>query len=209
MAHPSPVDQDADGRERILSVAVQILESHGEAALRMADVAEAAGVALGLVGYHFGGRDGLIVAAQQRRFAALANEDSAAFQRTLDDVNSPADLGAALSDLFRAILDIRRAQIRMSRIAAIATTFGRDDSYVVTGQIIDQLLTNCSANIAQAQSRGLIRDDLDSRAIATFVHSCALGLVIHDLDPASPSHQQLHEVIMTALRGFMASPAAT
>lgn len=207
MAHPSPVDDEADGRERVLSVAVQVLESRGEAALRIAEVAEAAGVALGLVSYHFGGRDGLIVAAQQRRFAGLVGEDGAAFQRILDDVKTPAELNAALTDLSRAVLDSRRAQIRLSRIAAIATTFGRDDSYAITGEIVDQLLTDYSALITQAQSRGLIRTDLDARAIATFVQSYALGLVLYDLDPTSPSAQQMHDVIMAALAGFGTPPA--
>lgn len=207
MAHPSPVDDEADGRERVLSVAVQVLESRGEAALRIAEVAEAAGVALGLVSYHFGGRDGLIVAAQQRRFAGLVGEDGAAFQRILDDVKTPAELNAALTDLSRAVLDSRRAQIRLSRIAAIATTFGRDDSYAITGEIVDQLLTDYSALITQAQSRGLIRTDLDARAIAIFVQSYALGLVLYDLDPTSPSAQQMHDVIMAALAGFGTPPA--
>ncbi|MEX2533347.1 MAG: TetR/AcrR family transcriptional regulator [Nitriliruptoraceae bacterium] len=208
MTEPSPVDREADGRERILSVAVQILESRGEAALRIAEVAEAAGVALGLVSYHFGGRDGLIIAAQQRRFAGLVREDGAAFQRILDDLKTPDDLVAALSDLSRAVLDSRRAQIRLSRIAAIAATFGREDAYVITGEIVDQLLADYSAHIQQAQSRGLIRADLDTRAIATFVQSYALGLVIFDLDPASASTQKMHEVIMAALAGFMAPPVS-
>lgn len=204
MPQPEPVDHAADGRERILSVAVQILESRGEAGLRIAEIAEAADVALGLVSYHFGGRDGLIVAAQQRRFAGLVHEDGVAFQRVLEDLKTPADLVGALSDLTRAVLDSRRAQIRLSRIAAIATTFGRDDAHLITGEIVDQLLADYSVYIAQAQSRGLIRADLDTRAIATFVQSYALGLVIFDLDPASPSTQQMHEVIMAAVTGFAA-----
>lgn len=203
MAHPDPIDHEADGRERILSVAVQVLESRGEAALRIAEVAEAADVALGLISYHFGGRDGLIVAAQQRRFAGLVRDDGAAFKRILDDVRTRDDLVAASSDLTRALLDSRRAQIRLSRIAAVASTFGRDDAYAITGEIVDQLLTDYSTHIAQAQARGLMRSDLDARAIATFVQSYALGLVVFDLDPSSPTTDQLHAVIMTALTGFL------
>lgn len=54
MAYPAPIYPELAGRERILRVAVQVLESRGEAALRIAEVAEAAEVALGLVNYHFG-----------------------------------------------------------------------------------------------------------------------------------------------------------
>lgn len=203
MAYPAPIYPELAGHERILRVAVQVLESRGEAALRIAEVAEAAEVALGLVNYHFGGRDGLIVAAQQHRFAGLVRDDGVTFKRVLDDVKTRADLLASMSDLTRALLDSRRAQIRLSRIAAVASTFGRADAFEKTGEIVDQLLTDYCTYLMQAQVRGLIRTDLDARAIATFIQSYGLGLVIFDLDPASPSPERLHDVILAAIEGFL------
>lgn len=200
------VSEISAGRERILDVAVSVLETRGEAALRIAEVAEAANVALGLISYHFGGRDGLIVAAQQRRFAGLVRDDGAAMKRVLDKTHTYDEVMASISDLTFALLDSRRDQIRMSRIAAIASTFGRDDAYEITSAIVDQLLNDYAELIAGAQNRGLIRDDLDARAIATFIQSYALGLVIHDLDPSATDDAQLHQVIMTAV-GAILQPA--
>lgn len=200
------VSEISAGRERILDVAVSVLETRGEAALRIAEVAEAANVALGLISYHFGGRDGLIVAAQQRRFAGLVRDDGAAMKRVLDETHTYDEVMASISDLTFALLDSRRDQIRLSRIAAIASTFGRDDAYEITSAIVDQLLNDYAELIAGAQNRGLIRDDLDARAIATFIQSYALGLVIHDLDPSATDDKQLHEVIMTAVNALL-SPA--
>lgn len=200
------VSEISAGRERILDVAVSVLETRGEAALRIAEVAEAANVALGLISYHFGGRDGLIVAAQQRRFAGLVRDDGAAMKRVLDETHTYDEVMASISDLTFALLDSRRDQIRLSRVAAIASTFGRDDAYEITSAIVDQLLNDYAELIAGAQNRGLIRDDLDARAIATFIQSYALGLVIHDLDPSATDDKQLHEVIMTAVNALL-SPA--
>lgn len=200
------VSEISAGRERILDVAVSVLETRGEAALRIAEVAEAANEALGLISYHFGGRDGLIVAAQQRRFAGLVRDDGAAMKRVLDETHTYDEVMASISDLTFALLDSRRDQIRLSRIAAIASTFGRDDAYEITSAIVDQLLNDYAELIAGAQNRGLIRDDLDARAIATFIQSYALGLVIHDLDPSATDDKQLHEVIMTAVNALL-SPA--
>lgn len=202
----SDVSDISAGRERILDVAVSVLETRGEAALRIAEVAEAANVALGLISYHFGGRDGLIVAAQQRRFAGLVRDDGAAMKRVLDKATTYPDLMASLGDMTYALLDSRRDQIRMSRIAAIASTFGRDDAYDITGAIVDQLLNDYTELIAGAQRDGLVRTDLDARAIATFIQSYALGLVIHDLDPSATDDAQLHQVIMTAV-GAILQPA--
>ena len=199
----SDVLEVSAGRERILDVAVAVLETRGEAALRIAEVAEAANVALGLISYHFGGRDGLIVAAQQRRFAGLVRDDGAVMKRVLEKADTYDDVMTSLSDLTYALLDSRRDQIRMSRIAAIASTFGRDDAYEITSAIVDQLLNDYAELITDAQHRDLIRDDLDARAVATFIQSYALGLVIHDLDPSATGDAELHQVIMTAVEALL------
>jgi len=68
-------DQQADGRRRILDAAVQILESEGEAALRVLDIARMADVVPGLINHHFGGRDQLVAAAQLERFAGESARD--------------------------------------------------------------------------------------------------------------------------------------
>ncbi len=203
MVQPDAIDYEADGRERILAVAAQVLDTHGEAALRIADVAETADVALGLISYHFGGRDGLIVAAQQRRFAGLVKDDQAAFEQILDSVTTRDELTAALSAMTMALLDGGRATTRMSRIAAVASTFGRDEAHTAMGTIVNQLLNGYRILIERAQVRGLIRTNLDARAMATFVQSYALGLVTFDLDPSAPTPAQMHTVIMTAVTGFL------
>jgi AcrR family transcriptional regulator len=203
MVQPDAIDHEADGRERILAVAAQVLDTHGEAALRIADVAETADVALGLISYHFGGRDGLIVAAQQRRFAGLVKDDQAAFEQILDSVTTRDELVAALGAMTIALLDEARATTRMSRIAAVASAFGRDEAHMVMGAIVSQLLDGHRILIERAQVRGRIRIDLDARAMATFVQSYALGLVTFDLDPAPPTPAQMHAVIMAAVAGFL------
>jgi len=91
----------------------------------------------------------------------------------------------------------------MSRIAAISTTFGRANAHRITGEIVDQLLTQYADLITQAQLRGLIRADLDARAIATFVQSYGLGLVIFDLDANAAQPDKMLAVIMAAVEGFL------
>ena len=65
----------SEGRERLLAAAIRHLETHGEADLRVTDIAEEAGVAIGLIRHHFGSRDGLVAAAQQRRVEGATRED--------------------------------------------------------------------------------------------------------------------------------------
>lgn len=53
-------DTRIDRRRLILDAALQIVVGHGAEAVRMADVAEAAGVSLGSIQHHFRNRDGLL-----------------------------------------------------------------------------------------------------------------------------------------------------
>lgn len=55
-------------RAQILSLAVAAIDAGGEAAIRVNHLAAAAGVTPPVIYYHFGSRDGLVVAAQAERY---------------------------------------------------------------------------------------------------------------------------------------------
>ena len=63
-----------------------------------------------------------------------------------------------------------------------------------------------AAVIREAGERGIVDTGLDARAVATFIQSYALGLLVHDLDPDRVDDEALVVVIMTGLRAIL-SPA--
>jgi AcrR family transcriptional regulator len=89
-------DERPDGRSRILDAAHAIVDSSGEAALRFADVAETAGVALSVITHHFGTREGLVAAVHARRFAGLVAEDVGQIA-VLVGVSTSEDITAAVT----------------------------------------------------------------------------------------------------------------
>ena len=65
---PAPADRKVDGertRAALLDAALEEFSAKGYAGTRVRDVAARAGVSKDLVGYHFGGKDGLYLAVQQ------------------------------------------------------------------------------------------------------------------------------------------------
>ena len=197
----------AEGRERLLAAAIRHLETHGEAELRVTDIAEEADVAIGLIRHHFGSRDGLVAAAQQRRIEGVTREDLAGMRATLTEVADNDALMARVIELTRAVTDRRRADVRLSRFAAIATAHGRPKAREAIGATLGDLLDDLSVLIMEAQLRGLVRTDLDARAVATFLQAYSLGLIVHDLDPKDPDAGKLTDVIVTAVRAFLSPPA--
>ena len=80
MPRPRAVDTTgADTRERILRSALLVIAERGYAQTRLGDVADTAGVSLGLVQHYFGTRDGLLAAAfASGSTAALATANAIA-----------------------------------------------------------------------------------------------------------------------------------
>ncbi len=196
-------DQQADGRRRILDAAVQILESEGEAALRVLDIARMADVVPGLINHHFGGRDQLVAAAQLERFAGESARDQDRIRRLVDETPSREDTKAGLRQISGDVVSRRRAAKRLSRIAIIGSAHGRPELAEELGGQTSQLISRMTEIVEVAQQAGHVRTDLDARAIATFVQAYGLGFVLADLDPDSPSAEALEQVIVAAIEGFL------
>ena len=196
-----------DGRERLLRAAVRHLETHGEAELRVTEIADEADVAIGLIRHHFGSRDGLVAAAQIRRIEGATREDVAGIRTLLGEIASLDDLLGRLDALTRAVIQRARADVRLSRFAAIATAHGRPEAAESIGGALGDLLDELAGLIREAQTSGLVRADLDARAIATFIQAYSLGLIVHDLDPTRSDSEQLVTVIRTAVRALLAPEA--
>jgi len=199
---PTETDDRADGRERLLRATVRHLETRSAAELRVTAIAKEAEVAIGLIRHHFGSRDGMVVAAQQRRLEGATREDIAAIRPLIAAADVEA-IWAGIELLTRATVDRARADVRLSRFAAVATAHGRPELRRAIGETFGDLLDELTAVIDQARERGLIATDLTPRAVATFIQAYALGLLVHDLDPDPVDDEEVIAVIMTAIRAFL------
>ena len=194
---------EPDGRERLLRAAVRHLERASEADLRIVDIAGEADVALGLIRHHFGGRDGLVAAAQERRIEGATRADVRGLRRLLDGVTTTDELLDGVEAFTRTLLEHRRRDVRLSRLAAIAAAHGRPDAREQIGATLAELRQALEDLIAAAQERGVVRGDLDAAAVATFIQAYAFGLVLHDLDPDGADHDALIVTIRTAVTALL------
>jgi len=196
-------DRSPDGRQRLLLAAVDHLTTSSEAELRVTDVAEAADVAIGLIRHHFGSRDGLIAEAQRVRLEGAVRSDLSAAQSFASAARTTEDLIAGIRSLSVELLDPGRGDTRLSRVAVIGTAHGRPELREQFAVTVKELIDRLSAIITDAQRSGLVRLDLDPRAVATFIQAYALGMILHDLDPDSPDPLAMVEVIMTAVHALL------
>jgi AcrR family transcriptional regulator len=199
MSRGTDIMEETPARERILRAAVDIIAAEGEAALRLADVAAAAGVALSLTTHYFRTRDHLVAEALAERFAGLVRDDLRRIARLVREGDGGA-FREGLTRLTADVLDRRRATQRLARIAAVGGAHGRPDLAQRLGDETAALLDELAVVIRSAQESGLVRADLDPRALATFLQAYSLGMVVADLD-ARPSDRADVQAVIDVFMG--------
>jgi AcrR family transcriptional regulator len=196
-------DDRPDRRERLLRVAIRHLETRSAASLRVSEIAAEAGVAVGLIKHYFGSRDGLVSAAQQQRIIGATEQDIAGSREVLAGAADLEALMEGIRQVARLTVDRRRADVRLSRFAAIATAHGRPQVREAIGSTLSELIDRMAELIADAQARGVVGSRRSPRALATFIQAYSLGLLIHDLDPEPCDDEELLDIAMDAVREIL------
>ena len=203
-----PLERRPSTRERILEVVIDQLASGGEAAVRVDDVRDRSGVSVGSIYHHFGDRDGLIVAAQLRRFARYAEAEIAALSDLVREARDVDEFRRSVLQLTRHTASELRTAERWGRVGVLASTLGRDALAAEVRAIQTRLTDELQAHVAQGQARGFFRSDLDARAVALFVESYSLGLTLNDVDDRQVSEQDWEQVVAAVIDALLVGRAA-
>jgi AcrR family transcriptional regulator len=186
MSNPGHDAGDADDtRRRILDATIAIIDAEGERAVRVADVARAAGIVTSAIYHHFRDRNALVNAARADQYRGRLLSDALALDDvlTLDDEEHQA---AALAALVVRPHDPDRQKHRWDRIAALAAAQHHPDLRAELAELQRAVTDRFTTVIDQAKERGWVDPDVDSRAVAVLVQAVSLGLVVDDLDDERP-----------------------
>jgi hypothetical protein len=85
------------------------------------------------------------------------------------------------------VLDSARTSVRLARISAIGVANGRPDLLARLGET--------TSGLTDLRRSGLLRADVEPRAVAAFISSYALGMVVVDLDARPADWADIAEVI--------------
>ena len=199
-----PPARDRTTRDRVIDVVLELLEDGGEVAVRIDEVRDRSGVSIGSIYHHFGDRDGMIVAAQVRRFARFAEAEIAALSDIVERSSNVTHFRRALRQLTLHTSSELRVAERWARVAVLASTVGRPELAEEVRAIQTRLTDEFQAHVAQGQARGFFRDDLDARSVALFVEAYSLGLVLNEMDARPVGEKQWEKVVWAVLDGLIA-----
>lgn len=169
MRQPSPV------RSTILDITVSMLDELGEAGIRTHQIADEAGVSVPTLYHHFGNREGLIEEAQVERFIRAFRADAKRFGEAMKTCTTRDGLEAALRDLFAARDTEERALVRWKRLNALGSTYARPTLAHRITQAHNELVTEIALAMLPLQRTGLLRQDIDLRAVIAWYNGAILG----------------------------------
>lgn len=190
--------------DALVTETVRVLESEGEAGVRVADVCDRVGVSYGTVYHHFGDREGLIRAAQFARLRAQPEQDIDAFAAALDRVgDGGGDFIDSLMEICRAIASSDRGPVRNIRTSVLASTHARPELREPVDELETNVMDDLERTVARAQELGIADPSLDARAIAAYLAAVSYGLVLVEHIDRRPSDEALAQVILRGFTAFM------
>lgn len=194
-------------RGAILEAAVEALEHKGESTIRISEIARKAGVAVGLIYYHFTDREGLVSAAQVERMVRMPADDVNLLEAAVRLHEDPDHFAKMVVRIVCGAIGSDRASMRLDRVAILGASKGRPSFTASLGRAVSDQTDHLVSIIEDAKGRGIVDASVDSRAFATLVQAISIGMVVADLDARSVERGKILDVYLRSLVGF-AGPAA-
>ncbi len=186
-------------RERILNLAIEDIDNGGEAAVRVNDLAAAAGVTVPTLYRHFGSRDGLIVAAQTKRFSETQLIDPGVFAAALSKCKTRDDLRRVLRKELMTHFDHDRWAVRATRINALGSGYARPDLLASLAFAQRQAALAIIAMLEPFQKNGLIRKNVDLAALAYWFMGQILGRTLIEMGDDPVAQKKWNEISIDAV----------
>lgn len=165
-----------DNRTKILDLAVAAIDAGGEAGLRVTHIIAEAGITPPVLYYHFGSRDGLVIAAQIQRYTRQTKADIAAIGRGVAKCSSAEELRTALVITWKRSL-AQRAESRWRRTNVVGSAYARPELMSAVAQAQDEIVAELTRILEPCRERGWLRPGIDLPSAIAWHHSLLIGRV--------------------------------
>lgn len=173
-------------RGKLLQVVVDLLDSGGEQAVKVREIANALGVSVGAVYHHFDSREELIVAGRIAQFEGAVAGDVESIRDLVNRSATVDEFRTGMRALTRAAHSPSRARFR--RLRAEAAGAGAHNPAL--GAALARVQEDCTGSLteitAAAQHKGLVDPRKDPRVLASFIQMMAFSLILDDINTIQP-----------------------
>lgn len=188
-----------DNRSKILDLAIAAIDAGGEAAVRVNHIVEEAGVTPPVLYYHFGNRDGLVIAAQVERYSRQIRQDIEAIGKRVSQCQSREELQTALVDIWEKTL-VGREESRWRRVSVVGSAFARPELEAEVLRAQDEIVAGLVAVLQPCNERGWLRDGIDLPSAAAWQHGLLLSRVFIERGAQQGETDEWDQLTLEALQ---------
>lgn len=196
---------DRGSRQKILELAIAVIDEHGEQAIRTNHLAAEAGTTPPTLYHYFGSREGLVEEAQAERFLRSLVLDVDIMIDQLASTTTEKQLRMAINDLFLRRDSHDRIAVRWKRLNALGSAYAREGLERRITEMHNEVATKMALALMPFQRQGFIRQDIDLRAVIAWYNGAVLGKALvtmngSDID-AGQWERTMNEAVLFTLFG--------
>jgi AcrR family transcriptional regulator len=162
----------------ILHATMSAIAKKGDAGVRVAKVAKAAGVTTGAIYSRFGSREGLLAAAHTEFMHEMVAEIIGSLGGILDSVEGNPLTSPQYAEVMRGAFMGAQAENALRWAAAASRAQHQPDLAAQLQPIERGMLDGITSIIQRGQTDGWMRPDIDPRAIAVIIFGGVIGMSV-------------------------------
>lgn len=170
-------------KKLLITTAVTLLDTKAPSDISVDEILETSGVSKGSLYHHFVDLEDLLIAAQVARYARYVDLSIEMMTPLLSTAKNATALYEGLCNATAATQAKGRMQVRVDRARAISSAATNPIFAEALGLEQDRLTEALTDLVQEVINKGLFKPDLNAKAIATFIQTYTLGIIIDDLNP--------------------------
>ena len=172
---------ETDTQQRLLNAAVRVLDVGGEQAIRVQEIADAAGVTKPSVYHFFGSREGLIERAQVERYQRGFGEIIDAMAQALQRCTTREEFFSVVTDYINLAYSDARKIVRRQRVAVLGSAQSRSALAETLADAQDLTDHALASALRIGQTKGWIRPELDLVVFSDWFLAQTNGRILVDI----------------------------
>ena len=187
----------------LTETAVALIDEHGSQGFTVEQLLETSNISKGSLYHHFEDFHDVIMQAQVVRFARYVEEDIEALTRVLLAASSREDMFGRIDLISRATHDAARSVHRADRIQILAGARHSEKMKNALGPTQARLTDAIADLVREMKAKEFISGSLNPGAVAVFIQSYSLGLIVNDVSNNPIDLEEWHATISRMMRGLL------
>lgn len=180
----------------LVETVVELLDKNKPSEILADVVLEKSGVSKGSMYHHFEDLQELIETAQIYRYSKWIDASIDFLTNYVAKARTRDELRKALSILTEQTQSDERKDARAERAQALAASFANPRMAQQMGDETQRLTDSIADVTDEVKNKGLFREDVNSKVLATFIQAYTLGKIVNDYNPSGVTEKEWNDFIM-------------